>query len=315
MTELITSTQYLESLDIERELLNQETVWLQNFTSKQTQRTYRLALREFIALHGLTSPKAFRNASDIDVIAYRDHLMNDRGLSHRSIRNKMAAISSCFRHLQARGLVKRNPADGIERPKVDETIGETPALTDEQVRAFLKQPDTRNLQGLRDSAILHFLFYTGSRIGAPGSIKVKDFYEDKGVYVLKWTKKGGASQVVPVHPALNDALQQYLGQSEHASDPDSPLFAPIKKSNNDGSKGLSKVTFSNVWKKYRLKAGISEKFTPHSSRATFATKADENGVPIQDIQTALGHANISTTQTYVHTRKKHKDSAVFRVNY
>lgn len=309
------SSKYLDSLEIERELKNQESVWLQNFTSKQTQRTYRLAFSEFCALHRLTDSKAFRSVTEVEIIAFRDHLIHGRELSNRSVRNKMAAISSCFRHLQSRGLITRNPADGIERPKVDESVGETPTMTNAQVRKFLQQPDTNTLKGARDSAILHFFCYTGSRVGAPGTIKIKDFYEDRGFYVLKWRKKGGKDQVVPVHPALNEALQQYLRQSEHSSEPDAPLFAPVKRGNNNGEKGLSSKTFWDVWTKYRLEAGLPDQFTPHSARATFATVADENGVPIQDIQTALGHSNISTTQPYIHSRKKHKDSAVFRVNY
>lgn len=307
--------EYLQTIDLERELLNQESVWLQNFTSKQTQRTYKLAFHEFCGLHRISSPKAFRAVSDSQIIEYRDHLIHERGLSNRSVRNKMAAISSCFRHLQSRGLIQRNPADGIERPKVDERVGETPTMTNAQVRKFLQQPDISTLKGSRDFAILHFLFYTGSRVGAPGSIKIKDFYEDRGFYVLKWRKKGGKDQVVPVHPSLNDALQQYLKQSEHRNDLEAPLFAPVKRGNNNGDKGLSNKTFWDVWTKYRLQAGLPDQFTPHSARATFATVADENGVPIQDIQTALGHSNISTTQPYIHSRKKHKDSAVFRVNY
>lgn len=308
-----TSNQYLENLEIQRELRNHETIWLQNFTSKQTQRTYKLAFEEFCGLHRITDSTSFRAVSEAEIIEYRDHLVHHRQLSNRSVRNKMAAISSCFRFLQSKGLIKRNPADGIGRPKVDESVGETPVMTNDQVRAFLRQPDTRTLKGARDSAILYFLFYTGSRIGAPGTIKVKDFYEDKGFYVLKWRKKGGKNQVVPVHPQLQDALRQYMSKATHKNDPEAPLFAPVK--NGKKNTGLSNKTFWEIWTKYRLQAGLPEQFTPHSARATFATVADENGVPIQDIQTALGHSNISTTQPYIHSRKNHKDSAVFKVIY
>ena len=307
------SNAYLEKIEIQRELKNQETIWLQNFTSHQTQRTYKLAFEEFCALHRITCSDSFRAVSEVEIIEYRDHLIHHRKLSNRSVRNKIASISSCFRFLQSRGLIERNPADGIERPKVDESVGETPVMTNDQVREFLRQPDIQTLKGSRDSAILYFLFYTGSRIGAPGTIKVKDLYEDKGFYVLKWRKKGGKNQIVPVHPELQEVLRHYLSKALHSSDPEAPLFAPIK--NGKKNSGLSNKTFWEVWTKYRLQAGLPEQFTPHSARATFATVADENGVPIQDIQTALGHSNISTTQPYIHSRKKHKDSAVFRVNY
>lgn len=132
--------------------------------------------------------------------------------------------------------------------------------------------------------------------------------------MLRWRKKGGKNQVVPVHPQLQSALLHYLSLRTDEKEPDSPLFAAVKAGQNKG-KGLSNRMFDRIWHEYRVKAGLPPEFTPHSARATFATAADENGVPIQDIQTTLGHANISTTQPYVHSRKKHKDSAVFSVKY
>jgi integrase len=158
------------------------------------------------------------------------------------------------------------------------------------------------------------LFYTGSRIGSPRSIRIKDFYQDKGFYVLRFKKKGGANQVVPVHPELQTALLHYLDKSDHRNNPTAPLFHSIRRDKNKGEP-LSNETFVYVWNKYRKKSGLPSQFTPHSSRATFATTADERGVPIQDIQATLGHANISTTQAYIHSRKQYKDSAVFSVKY
>jgi len=223
-------------------------------------------------------------------------------------------MSSCFKFLISKHLIEINPVEGVERPKVDESAGETPAMTARQVKHFLHQPDTSTLQGARDSAILNFLFYTGSRIGSPRSIRVKDFYQDKGFYVLRWKKKGGANQVVPVHPELQTALLYYLEKSEHRNIPDAPLFSAIKTGRNQGD-ALVNQTYVYIWNKYRKRAGLPAQFTPHSSRATFATMADEKGVPIQDIQATLGHANISTTQSYIHSRKQYKDSAVFSVKY
>ena len=315
MTELAPiSDQYIESLSLESELINQETVWLQNFTSKHTQKAYSFAFREFCALSGINSPQGFRASTDFSVIQYRDYLINRKKLSNRGVRNRLAALSSCFKHLQARGIVKANPVEGIQRPKVDESIGETPVMTSEQVRLLLKQPDTRTLQGARDSAFLHLLFYSGTRIGAPGTIKVKDFYLDKGFYVLKWRKKGGQNQIIPVHPELQGALLHYLAKSEHSQDQEAPLFAPVKTGNNKGD-GLSNKQFDRIWNKYRQIAGLPEQFTPHSARATFATTANDNNVPVQDIQKSLSHANVATTMIYIHDRKEHKDSAVFKVNY
>lgn len=295
-------------------MLNYESLWLKNFTSEQTRRTYHRAFRQFCGLLGIDSPQAFRTVTEAEIIHFRDHLIHTKEMSNRSVRNRLAALSSCFQYLRGKGVVSDNPVDGVERPKVDETAGETPAMTNCQVKLMLSQADINKLKGARDSAILHFLFYTGSRIGAPGTIRMKDFYQDKGFYVLRWRKKGGKNQVVPVAPQLQAALLHYFSMKNDFHAPNDPLFSPVKLGQNQG-KGLSKLTFDRTWHHYRIKAGLPPEFTPHSARATFATVCDENGVPIQDIQTTLGHANISTTQPYIHSRKNHKDSAVFSVRY
>lgn len=304
-----------ESVGMNADLVSQETIWLKNYTSKQTKSAYSIALRDFVSFYKLTTPDSFRQTSAMQIINYRDYLIEDCGLSNRSVRSKMAAIGSCFRHLKKAGLIEKNPVDDIERPSVDDSINETPSLSDDQVRAFLQQPDTSKLIGMRDSAILHFLFFTGSRIGSPGTIKVKDFYEDDGYHVLKWTKKGGQSQIVPAHPALIKSLNEYLNNSEHSNNPEAPLFAPVQFANNDGSKGLTRSTFSNIWKKYRIKAGVPDTFTPHSSRATYATRADQLGIPLQDIQATLGHADPNTTQRYIKSKKGYKDASTFKMEY
>lgn len=184
----------------------------------------------------------------------------------------------------------------------------------EQVKLLLRQPDIETVLGARDYAILCFLFYTSSRIGSSRSIRIKDFYQDKGIQVLRSKKKGGASQGVPVHPELQTALLHYLDKSDHRNNPNAPLFHSIRRDKNKGEP-LPTKTFVYIRNKYRKKAGLPEQFTPHSSLATFATTADGQRVPIQYIQATLSHANIYTTQAYIHSRKLYKDSAVFSVKY
>ncbi len=56
-------------------------------------------------------------------------------------------------------------------------------------------------------------------------------------------------------------------------------------------------------------------FCVHSLRATAATNALENGADIAQVQTWLGHANVSTTRLYDKRNSKPEDSPSFRVEY
>ena len=140
-------------------LANYETLWLENKTRPNTKAAYRVAFKEYCALLRISNPDQFRAAGMGDIIRFRQHLTDELHLKPRSVRSKLAALSDCYEFLKTNGAIEINPVDQVERPKVDETRGETPVMTDDQVLSILSQPDTNTLQGARDYAILCFYFY------------------------------------------------------------------------------------------------------------------------------------------------------------
>jgi site-specific recombinase XerD len=62
-----------------------------------------------------------------------------------------------------------------------------------------------------------------------------------------------------------------------------------------GERGVRKLV-----RKYKDQAGITKRASPHSLRHTFATAKAEKGVSPFQLQRWLGHANLNTTQIYVH---------------
>ena len=140
-------------------VLPEDSVWLANFISPQTKRTYLVAVREFIRFHGFESREALYAAKPAHLIAWREHMLK-AGATAKTVRSRLAAVSSLFKHLCEHQLVPRNPAQGVKRPKTNQQRVEAPVLTAEQVRKLLECPDNGTLKGVRDSAILHLLFYT-----------------------------------------------------------------------------------------------------------------------------------------------------------
>ena len=290
-------------------LVNYETLWLENKTRPNTKTSYRVAFREYCALLRISDSSQFRAAGMGEIIRYRQHLTDNLNLKPHSIRSKLAALSDCYEFLKVNGVIDINPVESVERPKVDESRGVTPVMTDAQVLSILEKPDTSTLQGARDLAILCFYLYMGSRLSSASSMAIGDYYEDNGFYVLNFEKKDGKRQIEAVNPQLQAALNHYLDLSSHSSNKAAPLFISIRKDKFYG-RALSRKQFSRIWAKYRNMAGLDTKFTPHSARATFATMLDRLGEPLQNIQHLLGHANPSTTQTYTHRTVNYQDSAV-----
>lgn len=80
-------------------------------------------------------------------------------------------------------------------------------------------------------------------------------------------------------------------------------------------KSLSRQQCMSIWARCRDRAELGAKFTPHSARAILATLPDRMGEPLQIIQDLLGHANLSTTQTYTHYIVEYQDEPVHSANF
>lgn len=289
----------------------EESLWLANFTSKATKETYSNAVREFLGFHGMQSLDDLRSSSAAHVISWRDKLIEE-GRSARTVNNRVSALSSLFNHLCERQIINKNPTHGLKRPKVQQTRVETPVITKEEVRKLLDAPGLSTFKGLRDTAILYTLFYTGCRRSEVCRLKVADLMVDNGYFVMDFMIKGGKKNRVAIHQELQAMLQRYLSEATHTQDPKTPLFTAIKQ---EKLKPLSPQAINQLFKKYTNQINLPGNITPHSARATFITQALENNCPIEAVQASVCHSDISTTQMYDKREKVYRDSASFAVRF
>ena len=94
---------------------------------------------------------------------------------------------------------------GVNASRADAAV-----ITPEQVRRLLHTPPEATLKGVRDRAILRVLFYTGCRVSEVTTLKVEDFFEDSGYWVLDCIIKGGKRNRLAIHHELQLALYQIL---------------------------------------------------------------------------------------------------------
>lgn len=294
----------------------EEQVWLANFTSPRTKVTYVNAVRELVGFLEISSADQLYEIGQAHVIAWRDHLATE-GASPRTIANRLSAVSSLFAHLCEKQLCAKNPVSGVKRPKVASHTVETPALSRSQVRAMLDAPDATSLQGLRDRALLHVYFYTGCRESEPCTLRVRDFHQDQGYWVLDFTIKGGKHNRVAVHPECQHSLTRYIeAMGMELGDGygrDAWLFQAMY--NGQAAKPMTRQRFYQLFKKYARLAELPEGVVPHSARATFITEALDLDHPAEAVQKTVGHASITTTLAYDKRDNHPKNSASFAVRY
>lgn len=296
----------------------QEMLWLADFNSLNTRKSYAAAVMEFTQALNIQNAEQLHAVRPSEVIAYKRWLEGE-GNSPRTINQRLAALSSLFDYLQEQQIIKVNPARGVKRLRINRSKTVSDSLTTAQARQILKQPDQKTIKGTRDYAILLTLFYTGCRATEVCSLLVKDYRMDRGFSILDFTLKGGERNKVSINAILTAALEQYLEQGGHKVEKNAPLFLSFgrgkigKETREPLRKPLNRIYIYQIIKDYAK--GIVDHIYPHMARATFTTTALENECPIEQVQKTVGHKNITTTQMYDHRRHKHEDSASLVVRY
>jgi integrase/recombinase XerC len=147
------------------------------------------------------------------------------------------------------------------------------------------------MQAARDVALFTLLYGCGLRLSEALGLNLRDAPKAGGAQALRVLGKGGKERLVPVLPAVRQAIADYLPWRAGAA-PDAPLFI--------GARGarLDPAVAQKAIRDWRRLAGLPEHATPHALRHSFATHLLGGGADLRSIQELLGHASLSTTQRY-----------------
>jgi integrase/recombinase XerD len=279
--------------------VSEEEIWLGRRRSERTRRAYRSDVDDFTATLGIKTREELRKTNPAAVLAWLA-AMEKREESPRTIRRRLAALSSLFKHLVAAQVVRVNPVREIERPPVDRAHGTTLAFSSKEARRILDTPDSSSLGGLRDRAILSVGFQVGLRRSEIASLCVRDFHTNSGYRSLRYFRKGNLALSVSINPQAVQRIEAYLSLAGHAGDDDGPLFRPIRgnQHQSDPCRHLASLEIDRILRKHARAAGLGRGYSAHSMRATFITTALANGANLEDVQRDVGHAEPSTTKLY-----------------
>lgn len=143
--------------------------------------------------------------------------------------------------------------------------------------------------GARDLAILLLLYGSGLRVAEAMSLRASVLPLGQS---LRVTGKRNKTRVVPILPAVREAIVAYVVQCPWPMAGDAPLFV--------GAKGgpLNPDLVRRAVRGARERLGLPDTLTPHALRHSFATHLLGRGVDLRSLQELLGHASLSSTQIY-----------------
>jgi site-specific recombinase XerD len=194
------------------------------------------------------------------------------------------------------------PADKIKLSKDAQKEKTIKFLTLEQIEKLLLAPNTENITGLRDRAILESLFSTGLRIAELVALNKEQFknLENKEDLELSIIGKGNHPRTVYFSKRALDWVKKYL---KTRGDDEKALFINYRSKTASEAR-LTPRSIERIVKKYATIANIPFFTTPHTLRHSYATDLLGKGVDLRTIQEFLGHRNIATTQIYTHVTNK-----------
>ncbi len=296
----------------------EEAIWLAKLKSERTRRAYRSDVRHFMCILGIQDGVELRQVTHKHVIAW-DHYMREHEQpppSAATIRRRLAALSSLFRHLVDHTELTVNPVREVRRPPKD-SDGQTPAFARKQARAVLDAPPESTLLGLRDRAILSVGLQAGLRRAEITQLRVKDLIQTRGYDALRIRGKRNKRRTVIVNPQTAGRIKRYLAVCGHADDLDGPLFRPTRHNQkcSDPRRALNSDGVARIVRKYARTIGIERGYAAHALRATWITTALENGADLKDVQRDAGHADVSTTRLYDRRGHNPEKSAAFFATY
>jgi integrase/recombinase XerC len=216
----------------------------------------------------------------------------------------LAAVRTFYRFLARHHGINNRAARSMTTPRfpprLPRPLSQAQALAVAQYRGTNEEKPEHSA---RRSALYALLYGSGLRIGEALALNVRHAPLPEKAGALLVHGKGGKERLVPVLPAVRQAIARYLAYRPNAL-PDEPLFL-----SNRGKRlhpRVVEVDFAQLRGPLRL----PEDATPHSLRHSCASHLLAAGVDLRTIQELLGHASLATTQTYAAVDEAMLDRAI-----
>ena len=288
--------------------------------SERTARLYEDVLNRYVRMvfpEGAPEESVFiESFNRFEIRGFMVALMEQEGLSAKSVSMHMSALSSFCRYLVKEGKLKSNPVRTVTRPKVEKRLPEyfrddamkayfdktREEASPEYLAVFKENIDNDHGKRLYEQRlarlIISILYDTGLRRSELIGLKIENV--DFARQTLKVVGKGNKMREIPLLASLCQEILLYLEAVEALVCGKRSLKEPLL------------VTFRGrplypVYVDRTVKAelgdvkGITGRRSPHVLRHSIATELMNEGTDLNSIKEMLGHSSLATTQVYTHS--------------
>lgn len=258
--------------------------------STHTVFAYKKDIEQFFEFIGGDVPEP-GNVDSSDVRFWIAQLY-DNGISPKSINRKLSSLKSFYKYLQKQDLIKVNPVQLVEGPKIPKRL---PSFVKEKEMDLLLENMAfgQGFEAVRDKAVLEMFYGTGIRLNE--LVKLSHNGVDLPSCIIKVTGKRNKQRIIPVNNKLRETLLTYIVEKNKKGFNLAGSFFVT----NSGEEVYEKLIYRIV-KKHLAMVTTQTKKSPHVLRHTFATILLNKGADINAVKALLGHANLSATEVYTH---------------
>ena len=275
-----------------------KSLWLSSLkherrVSPNTLRAYGDDIARFLSFQrehfgGAFSERVLQKLAPADIRAFIAQ-RRGQGLGAGGVQRALAAIRGFYKFLAREGILENAAPRAVRTPRVKRGLPRP--LSERDAARVLEEAGEHDVEWLaaRDVALLTLLYGAGLRISEALSLKRGDVPLAQTLTILG---KGRKERAVPVLPLLQEAVEAYAARIPFTGPPSAPLFLSRR------GKPMSAREAQALMQRLRGRLGLPERATPHALRHSFATHLLQGGGDLRSVQELLGHASLSTTQTY-----------------
>ena len=298
------------TLTCDKKVADWITNWLRHLSAERrlsahTVSAYDTDIRELMTfLSDYTDlPVTAKMLKKADVTDFRAFLswLTNRGHTRSSIARHLSAIRHFFKYLMRQNLLENTSVMAIRSGRRPRLLPHPLSVNDAQ--KFLDTAIKMNKvkwEAKRDVALYTLLYGAGLRIAEALNLNVRDWPHSADALTI--IGKGNKERIVPILPAIHQALKTYLAARPDGAPSDSPLFIGAR-----GDRINPGVVQRNV-RRIRAQLGLPATVTPHALRHSFATHILSGGGDLRSVQELLGHSSLSATQRYTEITTEHLES-------